>query len=83
LASPLYADLTGLPPIFIQVGSDELLLSDATCFAERAQAAGVKVTLQVWEAMQHEWHFTANILPEAKQAIEQIGRFIDAQFGSV
>jgi len=83
LASPLYADLTGLPPIFIQVGSEELLLSDATSFAERAQAAGVKVTLQVWKAMQHEWHFAANILPEGKQAIEQIGRFIDAQLGSV
>jgi epsilon-lactone hydrolase len=82
-ASPLYADLTGLPPIFIQVGSEELLLSDATCFAEQAQAAGVKVTLQVWKAMQHEWHFAANILPEGRQAIEQIGRFIDAQLGSV
>lgn len=83
LASPLYADLKGLPPILIQVGSEELLLSDATCFAEQAQAAGIKVTLQVWKGMQHEWHFAANILPEGRQAIEDIGQFIEAQLGYV
>jgi acetyl esterase/lipase len=82
LASPHYADLKGLPPILIQVGSDELLLSDATCFAEQAQAAGTNVTLQVWKGMQHEWHFAANILPEGRGAIEQIGQFIEAQFGT-
>jgi acetyl esterase/lipase len=81
LASPLYADLKGLPPLLIQVGSEELFLSDATCFAEQAQAAGVRVTLQVWKGMQHEWHFAANILPEGRQAIEQIGHFIEAQLG--
>lgn len=80
-ASPLYGDLKALPPILIQVGSSELLLSDATGFAERAQAAGTKVTLQVWEGMQHEWHFAVNILPEARQAIQQIGQFIQAQIG--
>ena len=83
LASPLYADLKGLPPLLIQVGSEELFLSDATRFAEQAQAAGVKVTLQVWKGMQHEWHFAANILPEGRQAIEQIGQYIEAQLGSV
>jgi monoterpene epsilon-lactone hydrolase len=83
LASPLYADLKGLPPLLIQVGSEELFLSDATRFAEQAQAAAVKVTLQVWKGMQHEWHFAANILPEGRQAIEQIGQFIEAQLGSV
>jgi acetyl esterase/lipase len=83
LASPLYADLKGLPPILIQVGSHELLLSDATCFAEQAQAAGSPVTLQVWKDMQHEWHFAANLLPESRQAISQIGQFIEAQIGSV
>jgi len=81
LASPLYADLKGLPPILTQVGSNELLLSDATDFAERAQAAGTKVTLQVWKGMQHEWHFAVNILPESRQAIQQIGQFIQAQIG--
>ena len=76
LASPLYADLRDIPPILIQVGSDELILSDATCLAERAEAAGADVTLEVWEGMQHEWHFAANILPEARQAIDCIGEFI-------
>jgi acetyl esterase/lipase len=81
LASPLYADLQGLPPILIQVGSDELILSDATGLAERAQAAGVDVTLEVWEGMQHEWHFAASILPEARQAVERIGQFIQDHIG--
>jgi monoterpene epsilon-lactone hydrolase len=76
LASPLYADMRGLPPILIQVGSDELILSDATQFAEKAQAAGVDVTLEVWEGMQHEWHFAAQYMPEARQAIERIGKFV-------
>ncbi len=78
LASPIYADLTGLPPLLIQVGSDELILSDATGLAERARAAGVAVTLQVWDSMQHEWHFAARLIPESRQAIEAIGTFIDA-----
>lgn len=78
LASPLYADLAGLPPLLIQVGSDELILSDATGLAERARAAGVPVTLQVWDGMQHEWHFAAGLIPESRQAIEAIGTFIDS-----
>jgi acetyl esterase/lipase len=45
--------------------------------------AGVKVTLQVWKGMQNEWHFAANIFSEGRQALEQIGQFIEAQFGSV
>jgi monoterpene epsilon-lactone hydrolase len=77
LASPLYADLAGLPPLLIQVGSDELILSDATGLAERARAAGVAVTLQVWEGMQHEWHFAGGLIPESRRAIEAIGTFID------
>lgn len=76
LASPLYADLAGLPPLLIQVGTAEVLLSDSTRFAERAQAAGVDVTLEVWESMQHVWQLSANLLPEARQAIDQIGDFI-------
>lgn len=79
LASPLYADLQGLPPLLIQVGSEEILLSDSTRLAENARRAGVEVTLEVWEGMQHVWHFAANILPEARQAIEKIGQFIRAK----
>jgi monoterpene epsilon-lactone hydrolase len=76
LASPIYAELHGLPPLLIQVGSDEVLLSDSTTCAERARAAGVDVTLEVWPGMFHVWQFTAPIIPEAKRAIERIGEFI-------
>jgi monoterpene epsilon-lactone hydrolase len=75
-ASPLYANLHGLPPMLIQVGSDEILLSDSTRLAEQARAAGVEVHLEIWEGMQHVWHFAAQILPEGRQAIERIGQFI-------
>jgi acetyl esterase/lipase len=79
LASPLYGDLHGLPPLLIQVGCEEILLSDSTRLAENARRAGVEVTLEIWEGMQHVWHFAANILPEARQAIEKIGQFIIAK----
>ena len=77
LASPLFADLQGLPPLLIQVGSSEVLLSDSTSFAKRAQEAGVEVTLEVWPHMSHVWQFTASFMPEARQAIEKIGEFIN------
>ncbi len=77
LASPLYADLKGLPPLLIQVGSDEILLSDSTELAERAKGAGVNVTLEVWEPMQHDWHFAASFVPEGRQAIARIGEFVE------
>ena len=76
LASPLFADLHNLPPMLIQVGADEALLSDSTSFAERARIAGVDVTLEVWPGMQHVWQFTASFMPEARQAIDKIGEFI-------
>lgn len=76
LASPLYADLQGLPPLLILAGSEERLLSDATRFAETAQAAGVAVTLDVSEGMQHGWHLTAAFLPEGRQALARAGEFI-------
>jgi epsilon-lactone hydrolase len=76
LASPLYADLRALPPLMILVGSDERLLSDATRFAAKARAAGVTVTLEVWDRMQHGWHITAAFLPEGRQALARVGEFI-------
>ena len=77
LASPYYADLHGLPPILIQVGSHEMLLSDAQRFADKAKEAGVDVTLEVWPQMQHEWQFAANILPEGRQAMARVGEFVE------
>ena len=62
--------------MLIQVGSSEALLSDAARFSEKARAAGVDVTLEVWEGMQHEWQFAVGILPEARRAVERIGEYI-------
>jgi acetyl esterase/lipase len=76
LAAPLYADLRRLPPLLIQVGTAEILLDDATRLAEKATAAGVKVTLESWEDMIHVWQLFAPMLPEGQQAIERIGVFV-------
>ncbi len=79
LASPLFGDLSNLPPLLIQVGSAEILLDDATEFAARAQRAGCEITLEVWEDMIHVWHSFAAILPEAQDAIAKIGSFLQQQ----
>jgi monoterpene epsilon-lactone hydrolase len=76
LASPLYADLKGLPPLLIQVGDAETLLDDATRIAARARAAGVQVKLEVWPEMIHVWQLFASFLPEGQEAVEGIGKFI-------
>jgi len=76
LASPLYADLKGLPPLLILVGTWEVLLDDSTRFPEKARAAGISVDLEVWDEMIHIWPSFAAILPEGRQAIERMGGFI-------
>lgn len=76
LASPIFADLSGLPPMLIQVGSTETLLDDARRLAQRAKEHGVDVILECWEEMIHVWHFFAPVLPEGRQAIERVGEFI-------
>jgi acetyl esterase/lipase len=76
LAAPLYADLSGLPPLLIQVGTAETLLDDSTRLAERARKSGVSVTLEPWENMVHVWQAFAPILDEGQQAIEKIGAFV-------
>ena len=81
LAAPLYADLTGLPPLLIQVGTAEVLLDDANRLADRAREAGVEVTLHAWEDMIHVWQLFAPMLPEGKQAIDQAGEFIKKNTG--
>lgn len=76
LAAPLYANLTGLPPLLIQVGTAETLFDDATRLADRAKAAGVDVTLEAWDDMIHVWQLFAAMLPEGQQAIDRIGEYI-------
>ncbi|HVM52052.1 MAG TPA: alpha/beta hydrolase [Acidimicrobiales bacterium] len=74
--SPLFADLAGLPPLLVDVGTAEVLLDDARRLAERASAAGVDVTLTVAEDMLHVWHFFAGAVPEADEAVARVGAFI-------
>jgi acetyl esterase/lipase len=76
LAAPLHANLSGLPPLLIQVGTSETLLDDAARLAERAKKAGVNVSYEPWEGMIHVWHFFAGIVDEAQQAIDRIGAFV-------
>ncbi len=73
--SPLYADLSGLPPILIQTGQEEILLDDSTRFAQKARKSGVDVTLQVYEGMIHVWHILWQFLPKSREAIAGIGKF--------
>ncbi len=76
LAAPLYADLTGLPPLLIQVGTSETLMDDGARLSERAKKAGVNVTYEPWQNMIHVWHLFAPMLDEGQQAIEKIGAFV-------
>lgn len=69
--SPLYADLVGLPPLFVQVGTREVLLDDATRLVERALAAAVDVELVIAEGMIHIWQLFAGMVPEADEAVAQ------------
>ncbi|MBT3391880.1 MAG: alpha/beta hydrolase [Chloroflexi bacterium] len=77
--SPLYADLTGLPPLLIQAGSDEILLNDATRLAEKARAVGVDVHLEIWDEMFHVFQLFS-FLPETKQAVSQIAAFVSQHY---
>ena len=76
LASPVYADLTGLPPLLIQVGSTEVLLDDAIRLAGVAGSANVAVRLEVWPEMPHVWHTFHFMLEEGRRAIAAAGDFL-------
>jgi acetyl esterase/lipase len=77
--SPLFADLSGLPPMLLQVGSEEVLLDDARRFAALAAQAGLSVQLEVWPGMFHVWHLWAVVLPQALHAIRTSGAFCKEQ----
>lgn len=76
LASPLYGELRGLPPLFVQVGGLETLLDDSTRLAARAREAGVEVELKLWPEMFHGWQLYARLLPEGEAAIAEVGEFL-------
>ena len=82
LAAPLYADLRGLPPLLIQVGSAETLLDDAIRLAQRAGAADVRVDAQIWPEMVHVWPLFWPELDAGKRALDQAGGFIRRRLGS-
>jgi len=79
LAAPIHADLSGLPPLLIHAGGAEALLNDSLQLARKARDAGVEVQLDVWPDMTHVWQLFASFVPEGVEAIDQIGRFVDAR----
>jgi acetyl esterase/lipase len=81
LANPLHADPAGLPPMLIQVGGDETLLDDSIRFADKATAAGVDCTVEVYPQMQHVFHFLAGRAPEADEAIAAMAAWVRPKLG--
>ena len=77
MISPAFAELAGLPPLMVQVGSTEVLLSEARRVAEQAARSGVSCRLQVWENMMHVFQALAGWLPEASLALREIGVFVE------
>ena len=75
LASPVFSPLSGLPRLYIQAGTHELLLSEIALFVEKARWAGVPVQFELWEGMFHCWQVFAQEIPEGQRAIDNIGAY--------
>lgn len=75
-ASPIFADLSGLPPILLQVGSTEILLDDARRIHDKIQALGGDSTLEIFDDVPHVWHIFDGLIPEARAALRQAATFI-------
>ncbi len=82
VVSPVYADLSGLPPMLIQVGGSEILLDTARRLAARAKDCGVDVTLEIEPGLFHAWHLFAGAIPEADESIARVANFFRSHFGS-
>lgn len=80
LVSPVFANVEGLPPMLIQVGDDEILLSDSERLADACIAAGIDVELQIWPEMWHVFQMFARKMPESNRAIKKIGAYIQSRF---
>src|SRR5208282_5901363 len=80
-ASPVNGELSGLPPVMIQVGTDEVLLSESLAFAEKAALQGINVRLHVWPEMVHDWPLFHAMLPQGTRAIAEAGRWIKEILG--
>jgi acetyl esterase/lipase len=81
LANPLHAELRGLPPAYIQVGSYETLLDDSRNLAEALRRADGEVKLEVYPEMQHVFHFLAGVAPEADEAIGKLAAWVRPRLG--
>ena len=79
LISPIFGDWQGLSPLMIQVGSEEILLSDSERLSRKALADGVEVLYECWQGMPHVWHMGWHYLPEARKALQKIAQFVDKQ----
>lgn len=79
LVSPVFANVEGLPPMLIQVGDDEILLSDSERLADECVSAGIDVELQVWPEMWHVFQFLTRKMPESKKAINKMGEYIQSR----
>ena len=75
--SPAFGDFTGFPPMLIQAGSYEMLLSDSVTVAEKAKESGVKVRLHIYNGMFHVFQMAMKIMPESRQAWYEVGKFLD------
>jgi monoterpene epsilon-lactone hydrolase len=80
-ASPLFAELHGLPPVYIQVGSEEMLLDDSVRFADKAKAAGSTVTLEIFEGYFHVFQAFFRVLNQAREANKKLAAFLVQQLG--
>ncbi|NHI94224.1 MAG: alpha/beta hydrolase [Candidatus Lokiarchaeota archaeon] len=80
LISPLYGDFKDFPPLLIQVGTSEILLSDSTRVAERAKEAGVDVTIEQYNQMIHAFQLFESFVPEGKEAMNKINNFVQKIF---
>jgi len=76
LASPLYGDMRGLPPLSIDVGARETLRDDSTRFAARAREAGVRVTSRVWPVVPHVWQLAHHFVPEGRESLRNAAEFL-------
>jgi acetyl esterase/lipase len=75
--SPLFGTFEGLPPLLVQVGTDDILLDDSKRLVELVRKAGSEIELQIWPKMFHVWQFFSFLLPDARKAINKIGQFAD------
>jgi acetyl esterase/lipase len=78
VVSPVFGDLSGLPPILVQVSESEMLLDDARRYVNKARAAGSPARLQSWPGLLHVWQIFNLEVPEARDAMNRIGEFIKA-----